>query len=440
VGDGNVTSAQFSSGYKRAIDSLRKWGYTVPIVIDASTWGQNVDVIFDTWQEILDHDPLRNVLFSVHSYWSSTDNYQRVANESINRGLPIIIGEGPSPTAYPTCNILDYAVGLEVAGKNDIGWLSWSWGGLPNGHCVPNFDHTYDGNFGQWRTSYAEEMMAGHPYSLLRSAVRPSSFYESDSVAVAGIYLGPDVHQMTAGDTLQTGVLVTPVNAENESFHVGLSGDTNAVSWDPESGTLIALAKGIVRLEAVSMENIAIRFSREIEVMEIPVTSISMSPDTAQMEVGDTLYLEVEVMPEDATEKGYTLDVVDTASAIQFDSTSGRVVALAAGSAQVIARWIRGEVSGTMEITVTDPTYLSADRHEPLISMYPNPNHGNSLYLSCSKELYLHVKIIDLAGNLMLEARYSGSTIIDTSTLPPGPYLVIHSNNEYIFRDKLITL
>ena len=60
---------QFREGYQRAIDSLRTWGYTVPIVIDASNWGQNVDVVINTWEEILGHDPLHNILFSVHSYW-----------------------------------------------------------------------------------------------------------------------------------------------------------------------------------------------------------------------------------------------------------------------------------------------------------------------------------------------------------------------------------
>jgi mannan endo-1,4-beta-mannosidase len=129
VGDGNVTAVQFESGYKRAIDSLRGWGYTVPLVVDASNWGQDLDVILQTWKEIQAHDPLHNILFSVHSYWSDINNYNRVANAAINNGLPIIIGEGPSPTAYPNCEILDYQTGLEVCGRNEISWISWSWGG-----------------------------------------------------------------------------------------------------------------------------------------------------------------------------------------------------------------------------------------------------------------------------------------------------------------------
>jgi hypothetical protein len=439
VGDGSVTAQQFSSEYKRAIDSLRSWGYTVPLVIDASTWGQNVDIIFSTWKEIQEHDPLHNILFSVHSYWSSTDNYQRVATESINKGLPVFIGEGPSPTAYPNCTILDYAEGLEVAGQNEIGWLSWSWGGMPNGHCVPNFDHTYDGIFGQWRTPYAEEMMVGHPFSLMRSAERPFSFYPNDSVEVSGIYLGPDITQMTVGDTLQTEVLVAPVNAVNPGYMIDITGDSEAVSLDPASGMLVARSAGIVLLEAVSMDNSSIRFTREIEVLDIPVTSITISPSEAEMEVGDTLYLEVEVLPEDATVKVYTMEVIDSASVIRFDSATGRILALNPGSARIIAQWIQGAVTGTMEITVSDPTGMHAALTPPAINMYPNPNHSGSLIVECSRAIPLHLKIVDLAGNLLLESRYTGSTVIDTSTLPPGTYLVIHSGKDYIFRDKLIT-
>ena len=440
VGDGNVTAVQFSAGYRRAIDSLRGWGYTVPIVIDASTWGQNVDVIFDTWKEIQEHDPLHNILFSVHSYWPTTDNYQRVATESINEGLPVIIGEGPSPTAYPTCNILDYGTGLEVAGENELGWLSWSWGGLPNGHCVPNFDHTYDGIFGRWRTTYAEEMMAGSPYSLMRTAERPSSFYEDGTVRVSGIYLGPDTLTMTAGDTLLTEVLVTPANATNGEYLIEITGDTDAVTWDPESGTLTAVSAGIVRLEAISGENSSINFSREIQVNEIPVTSVTITPSSAQVDVGDTLYLVVEVWPGDATDPSYYLDVMDSAFVVQVDSASGMVVALNPGSAQIIARWTRGEVSGTLDITVSDPASVSNAKLDPVIRMFPNPNHDRSLFVSCSMEIPVHLKILDLAGNLMIESRYNGSTTIDTSTLPPGTYLVIHTSKDYIFRDKLVTL
>lgn len=266
VGDGSVTGEQFKTGYMDAVDSLREWGYTVPLVIDASNWGQDVDMIFATWKEILEHDPLHNILFSVHSYWPDTHNYNRVATESVNGGLPVIIGEGPSPTKYPDCTILDYGTGLEVTGTNEIGWLSWSWGGVANGHCVPNFDHTQDGIFGNWRTPYAADMMADHPYSLMRTAQRPPSFFSGGTVEVSGIYLSPDITTMTVGDTVTTAVLVAPANAQDRRYSVEVSGDTGSVRYDPVTGDLVALEAGVIRLTAFSSDNPAVSFSRNINV------------------------------------------------------------------------------------------------------------------------------------------------------------------------------
>jgi hypothetical protein len=150
--------------------------------------------------------------------------------------------------------------------------------------------------------------------------------------------------------------------------------------------------------------------------------------------------LVVEVWPGDATDPSYYLDVMDSAFVVQVDSASGMVVALNPGSAQIIARWTRGEVSGALDITVSGPTSVSPAALDPVIRMFPNPNHDRSLFVSCSMEIPVHLKILDLAGNLMIESRYTGNTTIDTSTLPPGTYLVIHTSKDYIFRDKLVTL
>ncbi len=333
VGDGNVTAAQFKTGYKRAIDSLRGWGYTVPLVIDASNWGQNLDVILQTWKEIQAHDPLQNILFSVHSYWSDINNYNRAANAAINEGLPIIIGEGPSPTAYPNCKILDYQTGLEVCGRNEIGWISWSWGGVANGHCVPNFDHTLNGVFGNWRTSYAADMMVDHPFSLMRTAEKPESFFTDGSVSASGIYLDPVVNELFIGDSIQMEVLVTPANAAHMGSTLLIEGDMDAVSYDSPTGKLVAIAEGVVRITAVSEENDQVSFSRKIEVKNIPVNSISITPSEAEMEVGDTLFYHVELLPENSTVREYSMEVLDKAGAIQLDSSSGRVIALKEGLA-----------------------------------------------------------------------------------------------------------
>lgn len=436
VGDGNVTSAEFRSGYMAAVDSLRSWGYTVPIVIDASTWGQNLDIILSTWEEILEHDPLRNILFSVHSYWPGTGNYQRVADASVNEGAPLIIGEGPSPTRYPSCEILDYATGLEVTGRNDIGWLSWSWGGVANGHCIPNFDHTLNGEFGRWRTAYAADMMAGHPFSLMRTARRPPSFYSDSTVDPSGIYISPGVSAMTVGDTVYLEVLVAPVNAFDSGYSLVLSGDTASVLLDEAGGLLVALKEGVVRLEAVSKADPEISFTREIAVQEIAVTGITITPAAADLLVGDTLLFTVEVMPENATRPGYAFEVTDTSSAIIFDSARSMVVAVGPGSARVIARWTGGDISGVLEITVYGETRTGDHPSAPVVRIFPNPA-GRMIHVTCDREIPLALKVMDLGGKLILKERFTTATMIDIGRLHPGSYLLVLAGKDFIHREKL---
>ena len=439
MGDGSVTAQQFKTKYKEAIDSLRSWGYTVPIVIDASNWGQNVDIIFNTWKEITSHDTLKNILFSVHSYWSTTENYNRIVTESINEGLPVIIGEGPSTTAYPTCQILDFETGLDITGRNDIGWLSWSWGAVDNGHCVPNFDHTSDGKFGEWETEYAATLMVEHEYSLMRTASRPASFYDDDTVRAAGIYITTDINNMIVGDSINIETLILPVNADNQGYSLQVTGDTEAVSYNPETGWMAGKSTGAVTIKAVSHENASLSFTRNIDIIEMPVSAINIEPSHANMFIGDTIYIEVAVLPENATFKDYIFGVTDENSVIEFDETTGMVVARDTGTAMIKALWTHGDVEGVVTISVSIPTVLVSQKSGWIFNIYPNPNNG-LLYIASNLESPYHLMIFDLLGNKIIDSIFTGNTNINTTHLAPGYYEIVISLLDETIRHKMIKL
>lgn len=65
---GVTSNTDFLNYYKDAITQLRNAGFTLPLVIDAPTWGQNENNIIGTWQALVNHDPEKNLLFSVHLY------------------------------------------------------------------------------------------------------------------------------------------------------------------------------------------------------------------------------------------------------------------------------------------------------------------------------------------------------------------------------------
>lgn len=249
VGDKSVTNKQFAAEYKKAIDSIRLWGYTVPIVIDASNWGQDVDILFNNWKEIQNHDPLENVIFSVHSYWETTDNYKRIVETSIKEKMPIIIGEGPSITRYPTCELLDFKTGLTLTGENEIGWLSWSWGLVNNADCGANFDHTTDAKFGNWETELSEQLIVSHPYSLMQTTKRPASFYSNQKVLVSGVVLIAPDSLVTVGDSIPLNVILAPINATDTTYQISIVQGKEYAKLNHTHKFLKGISKGIVYIE-----------------------------------------------------------------------------------------------------------------------------------------------------------------------------------------------
>ena len=124
-----------------------------------------------------------SLLFSVHTYWSGSIRqlegiYEEIVQEVINNNIPLIFGEGPTPTSFD-CDIASpYQYGLRRLQEEEIGWLAWSWGLTKNNDCGSRggrnqFDITTDGNYGNWNTRYARELMVDDPNSLRNTSKRP---------------------------------------------------------------------------------------------------------------------------------------------------------------------------------------------------------------------------------------------------------------------------
>jgi mannan endo-1,4-beta-mannosidase len=180
AGDGMVTAASFQAAYQPAITRLREVGLVLPLVIDAPSWGQNIDVLQATWQPLTMHDPRHNLLFSVHMWWSDPSGTRVKAElaESVAAGMPLVVGEF-AQHAVSGCKDQPFAYGvlLEEAQRSGIGWLAWSWGSVPNSDCkdAGAFDMTIDGVYGSWKETWGEDVAVTHPASIQKTSVRPAS-------------------------------------------------------------------------------------------------------------------------------------------------------------------------------------------------------------------------------------------------------------------------
>jgi mannan endo-1,4-beta-mannosidase len=180
AGDDKVTADAFEAAYTSAVAALRGAGIRVPLIIDAPSWGQDIDRLQASGPKLLAADPLHNLMFSVHMWWSDAQG-ARVTQElqqSVDLKLPLLVGEFAQHAVYQCDQApFAYSVLLTEAQKHEIGWLVWSWGGVPNNDCkeMGPFDMTLGGAFGTWSGAWASDVAVDHPNSLRNSSVRPMS-------------------------------------------------------------------------------------------------------------------------------------------------------------------------------------------------------------------------------------------------------------------------
>ncbi len=175
-GDHSVEADEFRAGYKLAIDRIRATGLRCPLVIDASGWGQDLDILFDTGHDLIAHDPESNIILSVHMWWVADDgSTQRIIDgleKAVLMDLPLIVGEF-APMGVGCRKSIDYKTIMEQCELHDIGWLAWSWGAVGNGDCA-EMDMTrgelkgkYDG-----LTDWGLEVAVTDVYSIQNTSVR----------------------------------------------------------------------------------------------------------------------------------------------------------------------------------------------------------------------------------------------------------------------------
>lgn len=134
TGNPGAALVTYKNNYKTAITALRSSGVNVPVMIDAPDCGQNSDALVLAGQELINHDPLHNIILSAHAYWISFtgNDSTAIANKItaiVNSGIPFVFGEAANyqSDTEPCQYLLNYNDVLEICKINRIGWLSWTW-------------------------------------------------------------------------------------------------------------------------------------------------------------------------------------------------------------------------------------------------------------------------------------------------------------------------
>jgi mannan endo-1,4-beta-mannosidase len=136
-GDYFVTAEYWKTSYMQAIDMLRKAGIKTTLVIDGPAWGQRIQPIIQYGKALLDYDPQKNLLFSVHVYylWSQPVTIDTALQKVYDASLPLIIGEFGYNYNKGENNLkctVDHKSLLHECQELGIGYIAWSWAGNDN--------------------------------------------------------------------------------------------------------------------------------------------------------------------------------------------------------------------------------------------------------------------------------------------------------------------
>lgn len=193
AGDYAVTASQFTSAYKSAISELRNVGIKAPLIIDAPDCGKNLELVVPIASQLIQHDPLHNIMVSTHPYWSikagATPAFIAAQlNAAVSASVPLLLGEvagyggwpGQGVDAAKSCSAegqVDYKSILVEAEKHKIGWMLWEWG-PGNGFydrdpvvLCPAMDITTDGTY-----ATIEAIKPGDPNAWAKDAVITGSY------------------------------------------------------------------------------------------------------------------------------------------------------------------------------------------------------------------------------------------------------------------------
>lgn len=170
----------WEAAFKTAITRIRDAGLTVPLIIDANGYGQNIDALQLKGPALIAHDPLGNVMLSVHMWWADAtgDRVKTELDESVKAELPLIVGEFAQHAVWQcSANPFAYKVLMAEAQRLEVGWLAWSWGSVVNNDCKDSdtFDMTNGGVFGSWKEPWGEDVAVKDPNSIKNTSVRPRS-------------------------------------------------------------------------------------------------------------------------------------------------------------------------------------------------------------------------------------------------------------------------
>ena len=191
---------------------------------------------------------------------------------------------------------------------------------------------------------------------------------------VTGIEVSPSSHTFTAiGETHTFTATVLPSDAADNSV-TWSSSNTSVATVNPTTGTVTSVADGTCTITATANDGSGVSGSASVIVdTYVYPTSVSVTPATGEIFVGETLQLTATVLPDNANNKSVTWSSDN--NSVATVSATGLVTGVAAGSVTITATTVDAGKTGSATITVKDKSFSMDD----IPILYPNYNSPYTL-------------------------------------------------------------
>ena len=278
---------------------------------------------------------------SIDSYGNTTNNYYTSTYFMPN---DLAKGEVARATMYMNTRY-DYSVTLNFFSVELM--LEWHLANPVTNREIyrNNTVHHLQGN----RNPYIDRQdWACYIYGNTNSATQ--SLCSASNVVPTSISVSPSNASLNLGSNLTLNATVLPLGASSGVTWSSLDPSIATVS----NGVVTPVSVGVATIRATSTSNTSVYGSATITVtnQSVPVTGVSISPSSLNLEVGSSASLTANVMPANATNKNVTW--TSSHPSIASINHSGQVTALAAGSGTITVTTSEGGLTDTISFTVIE--------------------------------------------------------------------------------------
>ncbi len=253
----------------------------------------------------------------------------------------------------------------------------------------------------------------------------------TDAVDINSITITPAAVNLKTGETKQLAYTVEPENATDKT--ITWNSNNTAVATVTESGLITAIAKGEATITASAAKDGSVTGTCKVIVTEntvstnIKITSITVSPKSANLKIGTTKQLIQTVLPANATNKAVTW--TSNKPSVASVSQSGLVRAVSAGTAAITVT----AKDGSQKSAVCTITVMGNNATPPEAEEGKTYDSENCLYTvtSLSKQTAAFAGIKDI--NL------KKVTIPDTVTIGTKTFTVTSIEKKALKNKKRIT-